>query len=208
MAKEVRFPLKKEILIWAIKEAQVDEEEVLRKFTNLEKWIDGEENPTFKQIEKLANYLKIPFGYMFLEKPPIVDVMEVEFRTINNKLPEMSKNLKDTIIEMDKRRNWMSDYRRKIGIDKLDIIKHFNENKTDDVILNAAYAKQLLKIDEYWYKSENTLDDAYKFIKGQIEQAGVLVMQNGVVGISDLLMLEFCVYYMMMHLLDIYKQHG
>ncbi len=185
MAKEVRFPLKKEILIWAIKEAQVDEDEVLRKFTKLEKWIDGEENPTFKQIEKLANYLKIPFGYMFLEKPPIVDVMEAEFRTINNKLPEMSKNLKDTIIEMDKKRNWMSDYRRKIGIDKLDIIKHFNENKTDDVILNAAYAKQLLKIDEYWYKSENTLDDAYKFIKGQIEQAGVLVMQNGVVGMNN-----------------------
>mgnify|MGYP000955457883 CR=1 FL=1 len=46
MAKEVRFPLKKEILIWAIKEAQVDEDEVLRKFTKLEKWIDGEENPT------------------------------------------------------------------------------------------------------------------------------------------------------------------
>ena len=66
MAEEVRFPLKKEILLWALKEAQVDEDEVFRKFTNLEKWINGEKHPTFKQIESLANYLKIPFGYMFL----------------------------------------------------------------------------------------------------------------------------------------------
>ena len=185
MAEEVRFPLKKEILLWALKEAQVDEDEVLHQFPNLEKWIDGEKHPTFKQIENLANYLKIPFGYMFLEKPPIVDVMEAEFRTINNKLPKMSKNLKDTIMEMDKKRNWMSDYRKKIGIDKLDIIKHFNKNKTDDAIYNAAYAKKLLKIDEYWYKSENNLEDAYKLIKSKIEEAGVLVMQNGVVGMNN-----------------------
>lgn len=190
MAEGVGIPIKKEILMWALIEAQINEEEVLLKLPKLGKWISGKEHPTFKQVEKLANYLKVPFGYMFLEVPPKSNVMEIEFRSINNKLPEMSKNLKDTIFDMDKKRNWMSDYRKKIGIKKLDIITEFNNNKNNDIKHNASYAKKLLKIDEYWYKTVKDLDEAYKLIKNRLEEAGVLVMENGVVGMNNKRLLD------------------
>ena len=185
MAQSVRVPVKKEIWFWAIRESQRDEEEIFHKFPKLNKWINGEENPTFKQLENVANYLRVPFGYMFLENPPKDNIMEVEFRSINNKLPEMSKDLKDTIMEMDSKRNWMSDYRKSLGWDKLDIIVQFNENKSEDILSDAILAKKLLSLEDNWYETVKDFNEAYNFLRKKLEEAGVLVMQNGVVGMNN-----------------------
>jgi Zn-dependent peptidase ImmA (M78 family) len=185
MTKPVRVPVKKEVWIWAIKESQRDEEEIFVRFPKMNKWISGEENPTFKQLEAVADYLKVPFGYMFLENPPKDDVMEIEFRSINNKLSKMSKNLKDTIMEMDRRRNWMSDYRKNLGWDKLEIIVKFNNSKSKGVLDNALLAKKLLNLEENWYETEKSFDDAYKFLRKKLEEVGILVMQSGVVGMNN-----------------------
>ena len=185
MAESVRVPVKKEIWFWAIRESQKDEEEIFHKFPKMSKWINGEESPTFKQLEKVANYLKVPFGYMFLENPPRDNIMEVEFRSINNKLPEMSKDLKDTIMEMDSKRNWMSDYRKSLGWDKLDIIVQFNENKSEDILSDAILAKKLLSLEDNWYETVKDFNEAYNFLRKKLEEAGVLVMQNGVVGMNN-----------------------
>jgi len=186
MTDTVRIPVKKEIWIWAIKESQKNEDEIFARFPKMINWINGEENPTFKQLEKVADYLKVPFGYMFLENPPKDNIMEIEFRSINNKLPKMSKNLKDTIIEMDRRRNWMSDYRKKLGWDKLEIIVEFNKRKSDDILANAFLAKQLLNLEENWYEAVKNFKDAYNLLKRKLEKVGILVMQNGVVGMNNL----------------------
>ncbi len=185
MATSVRVPVKKEIWFWAIKESQRDLNEILARFPKMDKWINQEENPTFNQLEKVAKFLRVPFGYMFLDKPPKENVMETEFRTINNKLPDVSKNLKDTIMEMDRRRNWMSDYRKSLGWDKLDIIIDFSKHKSQNIIDNAVLAKKLLGLDDNWYKSIKTLDEAYRILRNKLENAGILVMQNGVVGMNN-----------------------
>lgn len=185
MARPVKVPVKKEIWHWALKESQKDEDEIFYRFPKIDKWIAGEESPTFKQLEKVANYLKVPFGYMFLESPPKYDVMEIEFRSINNKLPEMSKNLKDTIMEMDSRRKWMSDYRKSLGWEKLDVIVQFNEYKSGDILDDAHLAKRLLNLDDSWYDSIKSYDEAYNLIRDKLEEVGILVMKNGVVGMNN-----------------------
>lgn len=184
MAETVRVQVNKQVWNWALKESQKDEEEILGRFPRINKWINGEEDPTFKQLEKFANYLKIPFGYMFLEHPPENNVMEVEFRTMSNILPEMSKDLKDTIMEMDNKQNWMRDYRKGMGWDKLDIITQFNKNKTDNILDNAYLAKKLLKLEDNWYQAVKGFDEAYNLIRQRLEDAGILVMQNGIVGMN------------------------
>ncbi len=82
-----RIVVKVEIYKWAIRESQKEIEEIKEKFLNIEKWIDQELHPTFKQLESLADYFKVPFGYMFLDKPPASNIMGREFRTIGNKKP-------------------------------------------------------------------------------------------------------------------------
>ena len=74
----LRIDVEKDVWLWAIKESQKEEEEILNKYPKIEKWIDGIEKPTFKQLEKLANFLKVSFGYFFLEKPPKENVLETD----------------------------------------------------------------------------------------------------------------------------------
>jgi len=180
----LRIDVKKDVWLWAIKESQKEDEEILNKYPKIEKWINGIEKPTFKQLEKLANFLKISFGYFFLENPPKENVLETEFRSINNKIPDISKNLKDTIIEMDSKKTWISDYRKKLGWDKLEIINQFTVNKKDNIERDVKFAKELIELNEYWYKKLKKHSEAFKLIRNKFEDKGILTMKNGVVGMN------------------------
>ena len=184
MGQTIRYEVKRDVLIWAIKESQKSMNDIELKFSKINEWISGDSVPTMKQIESLANFLKIPFGYMFLATPPKTNVMKVEFRSIDNKLPEVSKNLKDTLLEMDRNQSWMSELRQELGWDKLDIIKNFDIKGNDKatIVEIAKLAKKLLGLEEEWYLNHSTNEKAYNYLRAKVEDAGILVMQNGVVG--------------------------
>lgn len=184
MGQTIRYEVKRDVLIWAIKESQKSMNDIELKFSKINEWISGDSVPTMKQIESLANFLKIPFGYMFLATPPKTNVMKVEFRSIDNKLPEVSKNLKDTLSEMDRNQSWMSELRQELGWDKLDIIKNFDIKGNDKatIVEIAKLAKKLLGLEEEWYLNHSTNEKAYNYLRAKLEDAGILVMQNGVVG--------------------------
>ena len=184
MGQTIRYEVKRDVLLWAIKESQKSINDIELKFSKINEWINGDSAPTMKQIESLANFLKIPFGYMFLATPPKTNVMKVEFRSIDNKLPEVSKNLKDTLLEMDRNQSWMSELRQELGWDKLDIIKNFDIKVNDKAthVEVAKLAKKLLGLEEEWYLNHSTNEKAYNYLREKLEDAGILVMQNGVVG--------------------------
>jgi len=186
MTQTMKFRVSKDVMIWAIKESQKDEAEISSKYPKIGEWIEGISEPTLKQIESLANYLKIPFGYMFLQTPPKSNVMQVEFRTIDNKLPNISKNLKDTLLEMDRSQAWMRDYRKNLGWTKLDVIEQFETKISDKSSVEEIvdHAKSLLGIEHDWYKKINSNEKAFNYIREKLEDVGVLVMQNGVVGLN------------------------
>lgn len=184
MARGNRVKVNKEIYAWAIKESQKDFEEIKAKFENIEKWINQDSKPTFRQLESLADYLKVPFGYMFLDKPPKSNIIEGEFRTIGNKMPNISKNLKDTIYDMSRKQDWISEYRKENGWEKM-LPDSFNALNRNDCFEFAKHAKKFLKLDEYWYENINDDREAYNFLREKIEHKGIIVMQNGVVGSNN-----------------------
>ncbi len=182
MTGRVRVPVKKEICRWALEEAQKDETVFLARFEQAEKWLKEDLNPTFKQLEDAATFLQIPFGYMFLDTPPRRDSMQVEFRSISNKISNISKNLQDTILAMDSRRGWMSDYRKELGWTKLAVIKQFHEKKSGRTSTDAKLAKTLLNLSPDWHTLPKDLDEAFRFLKEKLEDIGILVMRSGIVG--------------------------
>ena len=184
MTKTNRIKVKKEIYLWAIKESQKDFEEIQIKFNSINDWINQNSMPTFRQLEDLANYLKVPFGYMFLDKPPKTNIIEAEFRTIGNKIPNISKNLRDTVYDMSRKQDWISEYRKDNGWDKLDLEK-FKVLSRDSYIEFAEEAKSFLKLDEDWYKEVNGNKAAYNKLREALELKGIIVMQNGVVGFNN-----------------------
>lgn len=182
MAKYIRIPVKPNIWHWALEESQKDKAEFFDRFPAAKKWLNQELNPTFNQLEDVANFFRVPFGYMLLDSPPQKNIVEVEFRSISNKIPQISKNLQDTILEMDSKRSWMNNYRREHGWTKLDVISGFAKHKIDETATDAKVARTLLGLPNDWHTQVGDLDQAFKYLKDKLEEAGILVMRNGIVG--------------------------
>lgn len=170
-----------EILNWAIKESTIPYESIENKFPKISKWIEQVSMPTFKQLKELSAYLHIPFGYMFLTNPPKSFFNSPEFRTINNKTNnEISKDLKDVLCEMEYKKDWMSEYRRLVGDEKITfpetISIQTHPKKVSKVI------QQTLQLNNNWFEKKSNPETYYRFLRDAIESFGVLVMQSGVVG--------------------------
>ena len=171
----------KEIYLWAIAESQRDFIEVINKFEKIESWISQEDSPTFRQLEKLANFLRVPFGYMFLEKPPKTNSIQSEFRTIGNKIPEISKELQDTLYNMGRKKDWLSEYRKDKGWVKL-IPDNYSDLSAKDRDTVCRRAKEFIGLDDYWYKEIKDKTSAFNYLRDKVEDKGIIVMQSGIVG--------------------------
>ncbi len=183
MGRDNRIRVNKQIYEWAIMESQKDFEEIKARFNRIEDWVDQISRPTFRQLERLANYLKVPLGYMFLDEPPKSDIIETEFKTIADKLPDISKNLKDTIYNMGRRQDWIGRHRQGRGWEKI-IPDNINTADRNNVPKFAELTKDFLDIDEFWYENFKAGRLAYNFLRGKMELKGIIVMQNGVVGLN------------------------
>lgn len=181
MSTNYRIKVSEEIYLWAIKESQKEIEEIKNKFNKIEDWISQSDSPTFRQLENLANFLKVPLGYLFFDKPPKANIIESEFRTIGNKVPQISKNLKDTLYSMGRKKDWLSEYRRKNGWKKL-ISENYNNLDNRDIITISQLAKEYIGLNEYWYKEFSDTRLAFNYFRRMLENKGIIVMQNGIVG--------------------------
>jgi Zn-dependent peptidase ImmA (M78 family) len=115
---------------------------------------------------------------MFLDEPPRTNIIESEFRTIGNKIPAISKDLRDTLFIMGRKRDWLSKYRREKGWMKLlpGDFKGFG---------NIPLAKKFIDIDDFWYREHRDKNSAYKYLRRRLENKGIIVMQSGVVGTDN-----------------------
>lgn len=176
----VHVNIQPEILIWVLNQAQ---EDVLgiKWVDNIRQWIAGTKIPTFRQIETVSKKTKIPLGYFFLLKPPKEQFELMEYRTIESKeLHSPSRNLIDTIQEMEMIQDWMRNYRKDLGYDILPFVG--KGKKCFDKEEIAMKIRNYLGVQDCWYEKCNTMRDAFQFIRNKLEESGILVMMNGVVG--------------------------
>ncbi|NLL20097.1 MAG: ImmA/IrrE family metallo-endopeptidase [Clostridia bacterium] len=180
MATGSKVEVSRDIYLWAIEESQKDFLEIKNRFKKIEFWMSGEDHPTFRQLERLANFLGVPLGYMFLDEPPGANIVESEFRSIGNKLPAISKDLQDTLYIMARKKDWLSEYRREKGWGKL-LSHDFSELSRE----NMLPAKEYIDLDEFWYREHRNKDSAFKYLRQKLEDKGIVVMQSGVVGTDN-----------------------
>jgi len=169
-----------EIIKWVIN--QVREYEIYTSLKEkLIKWQMGEIKPTFKQIETLSKQTNIPFGYFFLQEPPVEDTKILEYRTINSiELENPSRELIDTIDNMESIQEWMRNYQIKQGYNTLDIVGSAKDNMDARAI--ADIMRKDLGLKEDWYCSMENSWKSFKFLRTIFQDLGILIMLNGVVG--------------------------
>lgn len=173
-----RVEIQPGLLRWAIEESQLPFDEVKEKFPSIDAWIGKSLDPTYNQVKKLADFLHVPFGYLFLDEPPEKDILLAEFRAIANKKPMMSKNLEDTLLEMTLKQNWMREYRKNQDNEPLEFVGKYPDANPEDV---KHFIYNTLSIRNYWSENAKTYGDAFAILKRQLGELGVLIMQSGTV---------------------------
>lgn len=168
----------RDVLEWAILESQINRQQVILKYPSINSWLSYNSRPTVNQLKSLSNYLSVPFGMFFLQRPPIEDSFKTEFRTISNKHIEISKDLKDVIVSMSYKRDWISSFRKDNGLPRVQFSKDLD---FDDVSKVVEYMYHILNLERYWNIDQKTTADAIDLLRNRIEQLNILVMQNGIV---------------------------
>jgi Zn-dependent peptidase ImmA (M78 family)/DNA-binding XRE family transcriptional regulator len=173
------------VLQWARFRARLDIDSLAYKIpVKSEKvisWEVGTEKPTFIQAQKLAKVLRIPFGYLFLEKPPQDTVLLPDMRTINDKvIGDYSIDLKDVISDVIRKQDWYRDYLKEEGFSELEFTRKYNCNSSVDEIVASITKTLNLKMEDR--VNVRTWTDFFKLLVERIEAAGILVMKSGKVG--------------------------
>ncbi len=147
----------------------------------LKKWKIGEKKPTFSQLEKVSNQINIPFGYFFLQEPPAEENKILEFRTIDSiESQNPSRELIDTIDNMEDIQEWMKNYQIKQGYSPLSIIGSMEG--VQDIKSVANKMREDMELQEDWYCNMQDSWNSFKYLRRIMEDQGILVMLNGVVG--------------------------
>lgn len=152
-------------------------DEIKSKFA-IDKWLEKEREPTFNQLKDLSKQLHIPFGYFMLKTPPHEDTTLLNCRTIKTKgIEKPSRNLLDTINDMERKQAWMRDYLLDNGYNTLSFVGSIS--KDNPTQKNVTHIRKTLNLSTDWYRYTNNRREAFNYLRKKVSDAGILVTQNG-----------------------------
>lgn len=174
----VRCQVKPTVLDWAIQRAGIPLE---KRFPRLKDWLSGAKQPTLRQLEKLARAIYVPFGYLLLSEPPPERPLIPHFRSgpPAEKGP-LSPNLLDTISLMRSRQAWLRDYLSKLGCRRLPF--EGSQAMDSDPRRVASAIRKDLGLQPEWAAREKNWEGALAELYRRIEEVGILVVINSIVG--------------------------
>ena len=180
----VRVDVAPELLQWAVDRAGWDEHTAVQRVPHLDDWIAGERKPTLKQLEKFAQATHAPFGHLFLAEPPVEEIPIPDTRTLGNtRIAKPSADLLDMIYLCESRQDWYRAYARETGLPEVTIVG--SAAVSDDPAAVAARLRELLDFNLETRRSANGWQGALRLLIDRVEELGILVMVNGVVGANS-----------------------
>jgi Zn-dependent peptidase ImmA (M78 family) len=173
--------VKPELIRWARERSGVTTDALVRRFPKFAEWETGQAQPTLRQLEHLAKKTLTPLGYFFLPGPPEDKLPIPDFRTVGDEPPgRPSPNLLESIQIMQRRQAWMRDFLIEQGQDALGFVGSVSLNANPVEV--AARIRASLGRESNWAEHHSTWTDALRALRTAIEELGILVVINGVVG--------------------------
>ncbi len=150
------------------------------KFPKFDKWLSGEDYPTYNQLVKLSKIFYIPFGYFFLEKLPERKFPIPHYRTLQYGDFKPSSELLDTILFAQKVQEWAKEILSEWGQEKFYFCGKFRNNYNMKEVVEEL--KRMFKIEKNWASRKSTWTNALNYLIEMAEEKGIIVLRNGVVG--------------------------
>lgn len=179
-----QITLQPKVLRWARERAGFTPKELAEKFpVKPERVKEWEETGKISvaQADKLAAKTYTPLGYLYLPEPPDESLPIRDFRMRGDgprKRP--SPNLLDTVYQMRRRQAWMRDDLIECEEDPLPFVGAYS--LADSHIEVAAALRDALGLADGWAEGMSSWSDALRFLRNRLDEVGVLVVFNGVVG--------------------------
>lgn len=178
MAREY-VEISKNMYLWAIHRAGYKEDEFFRTHPKYLAYIEGEKRPTVRQLEDFAKTVHVPVGYLMLPIPPIETTPIPMFRGKAGS-GKFDLNVYQTILDIQGRQEWLSDYIADNELDQCDFIGKYTV--TTPIAEMAGIIREYLNLSLDWMLGFSTTDKAINSIVEKMENVGICVFFNGVVG--------------------------
>lgn len=169
------------MLQWARKRSGRNVEDFTKAFPKLREWESGETLPTIRQLEKYAQATHTPVGFLFLPEPPVEEVPLPDFRTFGDEaVLTPTPDLLDTVYACELRQDWFRSFAEERGYEAVPIVG--SASVDDDPVAAANRMRDALGFGLARRVDFRTWSEALDGLREHAEEAGVLVMVNGVVG--------------------------
>ena len=172
--------IRTDMLRWAVSRAGLSEEEAIKAFPQLEAWLSGEKSPTSIQLQRFAARFYVPFGYLLLQSAPAENIPFPMFRGDATMTNHFDLNVYDTVMNVRSRQEWLEDYLLENDIDLCPIVETVNLGTP--INETVSLLRKTLKLEPRWAFGLATVDAAVSKLTEHIEEAGIFVAYNGVVG--------------------------
>ncbi len=175
-----------DIIVWAASRADMTAEDVSEKLRvatdQVISWFEGVDQPSFAQAQKLAKCLHIPFGFLYLRRPPAEDLPIPDLRTVGgDPTTNLDHNFRDLLKDILFKRDWYRDFCIEIDGDELPFVSSFSL-KDSPVEIARDMKRVLFRDEDFDLKSVSTWETYLSLLMKKSEDAGIWVMRNGVVG--------------------------
>ena len=172
------------VLRWARERARLDTETAARSITSRPEkfiaWEEGADFPSLSQARKIADKLRIPFGYLFLSDPPDEDLPIPDLRTRDDLAPrQISVDLIEQLSLTLAKQRWYQEHRIGAGADVHTYVGKYTPD--NDISEIAADIRSTHNLADLQFAAQNWTGFLTEFVRA-VEANGTLVMRSGVVG--------------------------
>lgn len=185
-----RLNIQPDMLRWVIQRAGVSEEKAIEAFPLLNSWLLQEKLPTMNQLKKFAEKFYVPLVYLFMGNRPEETIPFPMFRGEAGQQDHFDLNVYDTVMSVQARQEWLEEYLLENEIETCSFIGSINIQVPITEAVNKL--RTILGLDSKWAFSISTSDAAVSYLGQKLEDAGVFLAYNGVVGNNTHRSLKVC----------------
>lgn len=180
----MELTLQPSLLQWARERARLTKDALAKRMglkpERVDEWEDSGRIKA-EWAQRLADKTHAPYGYLFLKEPPEDNLDIPDFRTLDDqRVRRPSTELIDTVDIAILRQDWYREFLIAEGEEPLAFVGSITPAMP--VVEAAALIRDTMDLGTEVRRRESTWEDALRTMVAHIEERGVLVMRNGVVG--------------------------